>query len=237
MTTYNVFRTSEEKDLATLAKETIASQIKLILEQKERAQIALSGGKTPSEAYQLLSREPLSWDRVDIFLGDERWVEPNNELSNVRMIRSTLLGSEPGDKGRFYPIPISQSSTPDESAFAYENLIKEICHGNPPVFDLVLLGLGSDGHTASLFPGTDSVQQTNRLVTVGIGNGLERISLTAPVLSASRKVIFLVGGESKQVALKRLLDPSESSERTPARLVQPLSEVIVLADDAALELY
>jgi 6-phosphogluconolactonase len=98
---------------------------------------------------------------------------------------------------------------------------------------MMVLGLGDDGHTASLFPGTEAPEVRDRWTTIGRGKGLDRISLTAPVLSASRKVMFLVSGANKREALRRLLDPAESSQRTPAKLVQPEAEIIVLADEAA----
>ena len=101
------------------------------------------------------------------------------------------------------------------------------------MFDVMLLGLGDDGHTASLFPGTEAPKVTDRWATVGRGKGLDRITLTAPVLSAARKVMFLVSGEAKQQALQRLINPDELSTRTPAKLVTPSEEVLVLADDAA----
>jgi 6-phosphogluconolactonase len=101
------------------------------------------------------------------------------------------------------------------------------------VFDVMLLGLGDDGHTASLFPGTPATAVRDQAVTIGTGKGLERITLTAPVLSASRQVIFLVSGATKGEALRRLLDPDESSDRTPAKLVQPRTPVLVLADALA----
>ena len=97
----------------------------------------------------------------------------------------------------------------------------------------MLLGLGDDGHTASLFPGTDAPKVRDQWTTIGRGKGLDRITLTAPVLSAARKVLFLVSGEGKHQALSRLLDASESAERTPAKLVTPSTEILVLADQAA----
>ena len=97
----------------------------------------------------------------------------------------------------------------------------------------MVLGLGDDGHTASLFPGTDAPQVKDRWTTIGRGKGLDRITLTAPVLSAARKVMFLICGEGKRDALRRLLDPQESEKRTPARLVQPSTEIVVLTDEAA----
>ncbi len=233
MTSYKLKKVSDVKSLAVVASQIIASHIALALDEKERAQISLSGGSTPYETYKLLAKEHLPWDRVDLFLGDERWVDPGHESSNALMLSRTLLSSGPGANSRFHPVPTVKFPSPEESADAFSDLLSEICPGEPPVFDLILLGLGDDGHTASLFPQSESLLVKDRWVTVGYGKGLERISLTAPVLSAARQVIFLVSGESKQNALKRLLDPSESFLRTPARLVQPNSEVLILADESA----
>jgi 6-phosphogluconolactonase len=124
-------------------------------------------------------------------------------------------------------------AAPEQGAEAYAATLAKLCSGEPPVLDLVLLGLGDDGHTASLFPGTAASREQERTVTVGDGKGLARISLTAPVLSAARQVIFLVSGEGKRQALSRLLDPQESPDRTPARLVQPATPALVLADNGA----
>jgi 6-phosphogluconolactonase len=148
------------------------------------------------------------------------------------MLAETLLAQEPARQARFHPVPVD-AENPAAGAEAYGVTLSTLCSGTPPCFDLILLGLGDDGHTASLFPGTASLRITDRWVCVGEGKGLPRISLTAPVLSAARQVIFLVSGAGKTQALSRLLDPQESQDRTPARLVQPTSEVIILADAAA----
>ncbi len=236
MTTYKVEKSFDKESLAKRASEIIASHLDLVLSERDRAQIALSGGNTPADAYLLLAQEHLPWDRVDVFLGDERWVDLTNEASNAVMLRNTLLASGPGSKAKFHPVPTTELQSPLQSADSFASLIRKICVGVPPVFDLVLLGLGDDGHTASLFPRTESLKVTDEITTVSSGKGLERITVTAPVLNAARKVVFLVSGQSKQTALKRLLDESESSERTPARLVQPENEILVLADEAAAAL-
>ena len=234
MTTYKVERASDPEDLARRAAQRIASHIDLVLDQRDRVQIALSGGSTPAIAYRLLGQERLPWDRVDVFLGDERWVDASDNASNARMLRTTLLAEGPGSQAAFHPVPTVELPDPEASAEAYAKIVQETCAGDPPVFDLMVLGLGEDGHTASLFPGTEAPAVVDRWATVGRGKGLERITLTAPVLSSAREVIFLVSGVGKKVALKRLLDSAESAERTPARLVQPRSPILVLADEAAL---
>ncbi len=230
---YNLVIASDLQDLARRASEAMAAYIDLALDQKDRAQIALAGGSTPANAYSLVGEEHLPWDRVDVFLGDERWVDLNDEASNAYMLQKTLFASSSGAKAVFYPIQTVEMETPTLSAEAFAKVLTKTCIGEPPVFDLMVLGLGEDGHTASLFPGTRALQNQDSWVTVGTGKGLDRITLTAQVLSAARKVIFLVSGSSKQDALKRLLDPDESSSRTPARLVQPDSEILVIADQAA----
>ena len=234
MTTYRIERARDSQDLARMAAQTIASYLDLALDQRDRAQLALSGGSTPAVAYGLLGQEHLPWERVDVFLGDERWVDADDASSNARMLRQTLLHQAPGSHAAFHPVPTVSLPTPEDSAVAFQAASEKVCPGEPPIFDLMVLGLGEDGHTASLFPGTEAPTVTDRWTTVGRGKGLERITLTAPVLSASRQVIFLVSGAGKAQALARLLDPAESPQRTPAKLVTPRTEVLVLADEAAL---
>ena len=233
MTNYRIERASDAELLARRASETIAARISLVLDQRDRCQIALSGGSTPAKAYALLGHEHLPWDRVDVFLGDERWVAADDPSSNARMLRNTLFAEGPGASAKFHGVPTVELPDADASAAAFAELLSRVCPGQPPVFDVMLLGLGDDGHTASLFPGTDAPGVRDRWATVGRGKGLDRITLTAPVLSAAREVMFLVSGAGKNEALRRLIDPNESPERTPARLVQPASDVLILADQDA----
>jgi 6-phosphogluconolactonase len=219
-------------ELAARCAETIASALDLALAERDRAQVALAGGETPKATYLRLGQEHLPWERVDVLLGDERWVSAEDPASNARMLRETLLAQPPAQAARLHPVPTDLAS-PAEGVAAYESILRRLCGGEPPVLDLVLLGLGDDGHTASLFPGTAAAAERQRLVSVGEGKGLPRITLTAPVLSAARQVVFLVSGAGKRQALGRLLDPEEPVERTPACLVQPHGRIWVFADQAA----
>lgn len=232
MTTYHLLVASAGEELARQAAEQLALTIDLALAERDRAQIALAGGTTPRMAYGHLGAEHLPWERVDVLLGDERWVSPEDPASNALLLRETLLAQGPGQHACFHPVP-TDLATPELGAERYGALLAQLCGGEPPCLDLVLLGLGDDGHTASLFPGTAAPLVRDRWVTIGEGKGLPRITLTAPVLSAARKVIFLVSGASKRQALGRLLDPAEPAERTPARLVRPRTEVLILADAEA----
>jgi 6-phosphogluconolactonase len=232
-TTYRLDVVEDATQLARRCCEQVASLIDLALDERERAHIAISGGSTPAAAYRLLNREHLPWSRVDVVLGDERWVPATDPASNARMLADTLLQEGgPGAQARFHPVP-TELESPEASVEAFERYVRQLCPGDPPCFDVMLLGLGDDGHTASLFPGTPATGERQRAVTIGAGKGLERITLTAPVLSAARQVIFLVSGAGKREALRRLLDPQESPQRTPARLVQPRLPVLVLADAEA----
>ncbi|MFM7087701.1 MAG: 6-phosphogluconolactonase [Cyanobium sp.] len=236
MTRYRLIVADSPQDLARQCAERIASGLDLALAQRDRAQLALAGGETPRPAYEHLGQEHLPWERVDVLLGDERWVPAQDPASNAGMLQRTLLAQAPARQARFHPVPTTADS-PEQGAALYGQLLSELCPGDPPCLDLVLLGLGDDGHTASLFPGTASLGVTDRSVTVSEGKGLPRITFTAPVLCAARQVLFLVSGAGKQQALRRLFDAAEPAARTPARLVQPHAEVVVLADrDAAGDL-
>lgn len=231
-TRYHLVIAESAADLARQTAQAIGSALDLILAEKERAQIALAGGETPKATYRLLGQQHLPWDRVDVLLGDERWVSADDSSSNARMLRETLMAEGPGNQARLHPVPTTLDA-PEQGAEAYATLLQQLCSGDPPALDLVLLGLGDDGHTASLFPGTAAPEVRDRAVTLGMGKGLPRVTLTAPTLSAARRVLFLVSGASKVQALQRLLDPLEPAERTPAKLVQPETEVWILADREA----
>ncbi len=231
-THYQLVVADTADDLARRTAQAIGSALDLVLAQRDRAQIALAGGETPKATYRQLGQQHLPWGRVDVLLGDERWVGSDDPSSNARMLRETLMAAGPGSHACLHAVPTAMAD-PEQGARAYGALLQQLCTGTPPELDLVLLGLGDDGHTASLFPGTTATKVVDRSVTLGEGKGLPRVTLTAPTLSAARQVVFLVSGAGKVEALRRLLDPLESPERTPAKLVAPRTEVLILADRAA----
>ncbi|CAK6691736.1 6-phosphogluconolactonase [Cyanobium usitatum str. Tous] len=231
-TRYRLVVAESAAELARQTAQALASELGQVLAQRDRAQVALAGGETPKATYRLLGQQHLPWDRVDVLLGDERWVPSDDPSSNARMFRETLMAELPGSKACLHAVP-TQLASPEQGAAAYAELLQQLCGDFPPVLDVVLLGLGDDGHTASLFPGTAAPAVRDRSVTLGEGKGLPRVSLTAPTLSSARRVVFLVSGPGKVQALQRLLDPEESPLRTPAKLVQPASEVLIFADQAA----
>ena len=234
MTKYEIQVSEDKSSLALAASDLITQIIESTLKNKTRAKISLCGGSTPKAAYSLLGKKNIDWMNVDLFLGDERWVDNKSQDSNCFLLNNSLFKEgNPSLEASFFAVSTVELSSPDESADDYETILKNNLAGDPPKFDLILLGLGDDGHTASLFPGSDALFERDRLVTFGEGKGHKRITFTSKLLSAAHNVVFLISGSAKQTALKRLLDPSESWERTPAKLVAPNSEIIVLADKDA----
>jgi 6-phosphogluconolactonase len=214
------------------AREAIAA--------RGRFSLVLSGGNTPRGIYSLLASEQvnvLPWNRIYLFFGDERHVPPSHPDSNYRMANESLLSKIPIPPENVFRVPAEK---PAEAAAAeYEGTVRaffSLAPGAWPVFDLILLGLGDDGHTASLFPGTAALQESSRMV---VANWVEkfqsyRITFTFPVLNHAAEVLFLVSGESKSQILKQVLVPSGSTTY-PSQLVQPQTGVLHwLADrDAA----
>ena len=232
---YSLCIFNDKNTLSNKLSEFISSQINKSLKIKERFQLCACGGSTPISAYNALSKIELNWEKVDIFLGDERCVDPNSEESNSYMIEKSLLINF-ASKSYFYNIFENEVINEKIAKDSFINKLKEKCLGFPPVFDLTLLGLGDDGHTASLFP-YNKQNNNNDLAIYSYGNGLKRISLTPKIISASSKIIFIVSGSSKQLALKRLINENESEERTPAKLINSNSKIFIFCDlDATKEL-
>jgi 6-phosphogluconolactonase len=183
----------------------------------------LAGGSTPKATYGILARdyaERIDWSRVHVFFGDERNVPPDHEDANYRMAREALLDHVPiGGVHR-----MRGELPPDEAAAAYEVELREFFGAEKlPRFDLILLGIGGDGHTASLFPETPALEVHDRWVVANPVPKLDttRITLTVPVINAARSVVFLAAGKDKAEALKEILEGDADPREYPAKLVQP----------------
>jgi 6-phosphogluconolactonase len=216
------------QELFAAAAEEIVRLANQAVAERGRFTIALSGGSTPKSLYNLLAtnaRTTLPWDRMYFFWSDERHVPPDDPDSNYRMVNEAMLSKVPVPPGNVFRVP---TENPDAAAAAreYESTLRKFFGFEPgqfPQFDLILLGMGPDGHTASLFPGTAGLQEKSRLV---IANWVEklkthRLTFTLPVLNAARSVAFLVSGTDKASVLRSVLEEKVPGEQYPAKLVQP----------------
>ena len=232
-----VYETPEE--LAEAAARDFASRAREAINERGRFAVALAGGSTPKAAYEVLARDyagALDWSKVHVFFGDERTVPPDHEDSNYRMAYEALLSRvQVGSVHR-----MRGELPPEEAAAANEEELREFFGPDDvPRFDLILCGLGEDGHTLSLFPETAALDVTDRWVVANPVLKLEttRLTLTIPVLNASRAVTFLVAGEGKADALKEILEGDADPRVYPAKLVNPESgDLTWIVDRAAARL-
>lgn len=186
---------------------------------------ALSGGSTPRGLYRLLASGPfrdlMPWEAIHFFWGDERHVPPDHPESNFRMAREAMLDAVPVPPGNVHRIRAEEPDA-ERAAAEYEDELRsffDLAQGEWPRFDLILLGLGKDGHTASLFPGGTAVHERERLVVAVIAPGV-RITLTPPVLNNAGRAVFLVSGEDKAQALQSVIEGERNPERYPAQAVE-----------------
>jgi 6-phosphogluconolactonase len=228
-------------DTATLVTE-LATWIEKILtvaiEQRGQAYLSLAGGSTPKVVYQALATSHLPWDKLQIFWGDERYVPPTDPDSNELMARQNWLDLVPIPAANIHPWP-TQAGQPEECAALYQTAILASLPpspGNIPSFDLILLGMGDDGHTASLFPHTAALDVIDRLTAVGNKDGQPRLTLTAKLINQAQCVAFIVTGANKQAALQQVFDDRASDRQYPAKLIQPAGELWWWLDAAAAEI-
>ncbi|HIK30788.1 MAG TPA: 6-phosphogluconolactonase [Oscillatoriales cyanobacterium M59_W2019_021] len=227
---------ADKTALVDRAKELVLAQIETTLAERDRFTIALSGGSTPKPLYEALAAEDLPWEKIHVFWGDERYVPPTHPDSNEKMAREAWLDRVAIPPENIHPMPTGagdpaiDAQTHDLELQAFFGL----SDGEFPRFDVMLLGMGDDGHTASLFPHTEALQVCDRLVTVGNKDGQPRITLTIPVLNRSRCILFLVAGANKQTALREVFAPEGDSQSYPSRFIQPQDgELFWLLDEAA----
>ncbi|MBS0541375.1 MAG: 6-phosphogluconolactonase [Proteobacteria bacterium] len=205
----------------------------------ERFSVCLSGGSTPKRLYELLAADPrrrtFPWERTHWFWGDERFVPPDDKASNYRMTREAMLDHVPVPAANVHPIP-TVGLTPQQAAEAYRRELREF-HGEAvldparPLFNVVLLGLGTNGHTASLFPGQPVLDERRAWTgTMTDPEAGTRITLTYPALESAREVVYLVAGKDKQPMLKRLL---AADATIPAGRLKPQGALHFFVDRAA----
>lgn len=203
----------------------------------ESFSLALSGGETPRRLYRYLAeayREVVPWAHVNIFWSDERYVPHDDPRSNYGMARETLLDHLPVSAGRVHPMP-TEPSNPDDAAWRYERLLRRHFAREWPRFDLMLLGMGADGHTASLFPGSSVLDELERWVVVSHapGDTTVRLTLTPPLLNHAATVFFLVTGADKANTLRRTVMESPDPHLYPAAGVRPPKGTVIWWVDAA----
>jgi 6-phosphogluconolactonase len=217
----HIYSSSEE--LSAAAAREFAARAEEAIEERGRFAVVLAGGSTPETMYGILARDyidQIDWSKVYVFFGDERSVPPHHDASNLKMASEVLLDHVPvanvhGIRGEL---------PPEEAARAYEEELRTFFGTEDvPRFDLILLGLGADGHTASLFPETSAIEVHDHWVVANPVLKLDttRITLTVPVINAARAVIFLVEGEDKAEAVREVLEGDADPRAYPAKLIQP----------------
>jgi 6-phosphogluconolactonase len=224
----NVIRLKDHEAISQRALEIWKLASRKVIEEKGSFSIALSGGKTPRRLYELVAsdthRSEFDWKNTYVFFGDERRVAPTHEDSTYRIVKDLLVNHVPLPSENFFAMQGIGLASAD--ARDYENALKkhfQLQRGEWPVFDLILLGMGADGHIASIFPGTRAVSDLTNMVVVYEVPKLhqERITLTTPVLSHARRLLFLVSGADKAPALASTLEGPYQPSTYPAQAIKP----------------
>ena len=233
-----VFQDAEE---LAIAGAGIVSDVAagVTADSKRHFAIALAGGSTPRRLYQELAAvHGVDWTKWEIFWSDERWVADDDRESNVRMARESLLANVAVPAEQLHPVPTHLAS-PADTADAYNDELIRVL-GPEPVLDLVILGLGSDGHTASLFPQTDALEEHHRAVVANWVPHLNahRITFTYPTINSARHVMFVVTGSEKAPMVRRVLEPADRDLEVPVARVRPIQGAVhwLLDRDAASQL-
>lgn len=230
---------SAEPELQVVADPAGAAAERLAEAARAGGHLALAGGSTPRTAYERAASLGVNWSKATLWFGDDRCVSPEHEHSNYRMVRESLLDRLAG------PVPdvrrIEGERGPSEAASRYDDALGEAFQGGTPELDLVLLGIGPDAHTASLFPRDAALAEADRLAvgvdTPGMAPLVPRVTMTLPVLSAARSVLFLIAGADKAEAVRRAFSGPADPD-APASLVRPEtgSLTVLLDPEAAAEL-
>jgi len=231
---------ADNSALNSATAERIAAAARRAIAERGEFHLVLSGGETPKPLYELLAtpawKSRVDWGRTYVYWSDERCVPVDDPRSNAGMTRRALLDHVPVPASQIHPL--YRGGSPQQAAIDYEALLRRIASGGAPRFDFVLLGLGEDGHTASLFPGTAAVTERNRLVCDLYlpAQDMCRLTLTVPLLNQARQVVFLVAGAGKAAMLQQVLSEAVdfAGQIPPARLIRPVvGELDWLVDAAA----
>ncbi|NSL90101.1 6-phosphogluconolactonase [Chitinophaga solisilvae] len=216
----------------------ISNYILEVLQEQERFSLVLSGGSTPKQLFALLAKAPyqqvIPWEKIDFFWGDERAVPFEDERNNARMAFDVLLDKVPVNPENIHVM--RTDIPPEEAAAAYEKLLKSYFKEEENTFDLVLLGMGDDGHTLSLFPGLPIVHEQKAWVKAFFlkAQDMYRITLTAPVVNQASCVLFLATGANKSLTLKSVIEGTFDAEKYPSQLIRPQDgELHWFVDEAA----
>lgn len=234
----------DSDELARMAAETLITVSAEAAGESRQAMVALSGGSTPKKMGDLLATpeysERMHWDALQIFWGDERWVPLSDPESNAGEAMRGFLSEAPIPDENVHAWETEADVSPDVSAERYERLIREISgvDDGVPAFDLIFVGMGDDGHTLSLFPGTDAVHHEERLTLAHYVDKLnaDRVTFTRTLANAAKKVVFLVGGASKADTLHGVLDGPVDVTHYPSQVIRPETGALLwVVDEAAAE--
>jgi len=224
--------------LVARALDLTVEIIQAAIAQQGYCTLALAGGSTPKPLYAALAQQDLPWERLHVFWGDERYVPVDHPDSNAGMAKAAWLDAVAIPPEQVYVAPTAAGDVAADAA-TYEATLRQAFQqltGDAtafPTFDLILLGMGDDGHTASLFPHTPALAVTNRLVTVGNKGDNPRLTFTVPLINQGRQVLFLAAGANKQYALSQVFGPAAADAAFPSRLIQPAGTLRWLLDGAA----
>ena len=229
--------------LSQAAAESIVAIARESVQARGRFSIALAGGNTPKRTYELLGerhRDAIDWSRWQVLFGDERFVPNDDKRSNYKMARDALLAGAPIPVDNVHPIP-TDTPTVGDAADAYDRTLRHVLADGtqPSAIDLVLLGVGPDGHTASLFPGSPVLAERTQWARAVeaptmVQPSVPRVTLTLPCLNGARNVLFLVAGNDKRPVVVEILQGGDGARRYPAAMVRAAGRTVWMVEQSAM---
>lgn len=226
---------ADKAALVAAAADQVIELMRDAIATRGRCSLALSGGSTPKPIYQAIAQAELPWDKIYVYWGDERYVPMTHGDSNAKMTYEAWLSHVAIPADNIFTVP-TETESPQASADQYQQTLATsfgTTLPNTPKFDIILLGMGDDGHTASLFPHTAALNETEHWITVGQKDDQPRITFTARLINQAHQVMFLVAGANKQAALSQVFAADADSATYPSRLIAPVGELRWLLDTDA----